>query len=306
MMNRFWKFVLDAKYRFHVLTKIGLTNWMSDELFLKVKYKTVFKKKLNLRDPKTSSEKIQWLKLYDRKDVYTQMVDKFEAKKYVANKIGMEHIIPTLGVWERFEDIDFSKMPDQFVLKTTHDSGSIIICKDKKTFDREKARKVLEDSLKRNYYWANREWPYKNVKPRIIAEQYMVDESGTELKDYKFFCFKGKPQLLFVACDRSNHYEETKFNFYDMNFKMLPFTNGHPNAPADRIKKPSTFEQMKKMASVLSEGFPELRVDFYQINGCVYFGELTFYHWSGFMPFDPPDWDERLGDMIDLPNKITK
>lgn len=273
---------------------------LDDETYLKKVYKLQMGKDLNLENPQTFNEKLQWLKLYDRKPEYTQMVDKYEAKKYVANKIGEEYIIKTLGVWDKFDDIDFSVLPNQFVLKTTHDSGGVIICKDKSTFDINKAKEKLEKSLKRKYYYVWREWPYKNVKPRIIAEEYMVDESGYELKDYKFFCFDGKVKALFVAKDRTKVDEETKFDFFDENFNHLPFTNGHPNSAPPYIK-PQNFEKMKELAGILSKEIPHLRVDFYNINGKIYFGELTFTHWSGMVAFEPEEWDYKLGSWINLP-----
>jgi hypothetical protein len=259
-------------------------------------------KKLNLDNPQTYNEKLQWLKLNYRKPIMTTMVDKYEVKKYIADLIGEEYIIPTLGVWDRVEDIDWDSLPNQFVLKCTHDSGGLVVCKDKSKLDKNKAQMRLATSLKRNYYYQNREWPYKDVKPRIIAEQYMEDESGYELKDFKWFCFDGEVKALFIATDRGVEGEETKFDFFDSEFNHLPFTNGHPNADRE-IKKPLSFYEMKVLASKLSKGFPHLRVDFYDINGKIYFGELTFYHWSGLTPFDPEDWDYTFGRWIKLPEK---
>lgn len=240
------------------------------------------RKKLNLKAPETYTEKLQWLKLYDRRPEYVKMVDKYEVKKYVADIIGEEYIIPTLGVWDRFEDIDFDALPDQFVLKCTHDSGGLAICKDKSTFDIAAAKEKIEKSLKENYYWHSREWPYKNVNPRIIAEVYMEDETTQELRDYKFFAFDGTVKALFIASERYAA-EETKFDFFDENFNHLPFTNGHPNAKI-MPEKPVTFEKMKQLAAKLSAGIPQVRVDFYEVNGKIYFGELTFAHWGGLMP----------------------
>ena len=193
-------------------------------------------------------------------------------------------------------------MPPQFVLKCSHDSGGIVVCKDKSQLDIQDAVNKLKNGLKTSYFKYNREWPYKNVKPRIIAEKYMVDESGTELKDYKFFCFDGEPKAMFIASDRFNKSEETKFDFYDMNFNHLPFTNGHPNSKTS-IDKPTTFEEMKSLAAKLSKGWPHLRVDFYEINGRVYFGEMTFFHFSGMTPFKPSEWDSRFGEWLKLPQK---
>ena len=282
--------------------KHRLAQLLPDKIYLQIYYRRIFGRKLNLKEPKTFNEKIQWLKLYDRNPTYSKMVDKYEAKNYVENKIGKEYIIPTLGGWEEFDKINFSELPNQFVLKTTHDSGGVVIVKDKDKMNLVKTKKIIEDSLNNNYYLQGREWPYKNVKHRIIAEKYMVDESGYELKDYKFFCFNGIAKVMFIASDRQNTNEETKFDFFDMEFNHLPFTNGHPNSNKIIIK-PKSFEKMKKLAEILSEGIPQVRIDFYDINGNIYFGEMTFSHWSGFVPFIPDEWDYRLGSMINLPVK---
>ena len=296
-----WKKV--RNYMLWKLKVLGIFNHMSDVKYLKLMYRIYIGNKLNLDQPQTFNEKLQWLKLHDRKPEYTSMVDKYEAKKYVAERIGEEYIIPTLGVWDNFEEIDFDSLPNQFVLKTTHDSGGVVICRDKISFDKKKAREKLEKSLKRNYYMQGREWPYKDVKPRIIAEQYMVDESGYELKDYKLFCFDGFAKAMFIASDRYKAGEETKFDFFDMDFKHLPFTNGHPNAEHE-IKRPESFEKMKELAGKLSEGIPQVRVDFYDINGQIYFGELTLSHWGGMVPFEPEEWDYKFGEWIKLPDSI--
>ena len=280
----------------------GCFNWISDETYLKLVFRIKMGKKLNLKNPQTYSEKLQWIKLFDRRLEYTQMVDKYEAKYYVKERIGEKYIIPTLGVWDNANDIDFEKLPNQFVLKTTHDSGGIIICKDKSKLNIESAKKKLSKCLKHNFFWGMREWPYKNVKPRIIAEKYMEDETG-ELRDFKFFCFNGEVKAMFLATDRSNPNEETKFDFFDENFHHLPFTNGHPNAQKMFVK-PDGFEKMKELASKLSKGIPQVRIDFYNIKGEIYFGEITFFHWSGLMPFNPEDWDYKFGSWINLSNKV--
>lgn len=270
-----------------------------DKIYLKIKFFVKMKKRLNLKSPKTYNEKLQWLKLYDRKDKYTMMVDKYEVKKYVSDVIGEEYIIPTLGIYNTFDEIDFSKLPNQFVIKCTHDSCGLIIVKNKAKLDIDMARKKINNCLKQNYYYYGREWPYKNVKPRIIIEKYMVDESGYELKDYKFFCFNSKVKFMFIATDRSSN-NETCFDFYDENFKHLPFINGHPNSKKN-IKKPKNYNKMIELAEKLSINIPHVRVDFYNVNGKIYFGEMTFYHWSGFMPFKPEEWDYKFGNMIKIP-----
>lgn len=270
---------------------------LNDNTFLKIKYKLNFNSDLNLNNPQTFSEKLQWLKLYDRRDIYTTMVDKYEVKKYVSDIIGKEYIIPTLGIYDSYDDIDFEKLPNKFVMKCTHDSGSIVVCKDIKTFDTAAARKILNRALKKNFYYLGREWPYKNVKPRIIIEKYMEDNETKELRDYKFFCFNGEVKFMFVATDRAIH--ETKFNYYDLDFKLLPFTQHYPNDKRP-IQKPINFDKMIALAEKLSKNIPHVRVDFYEINGKLYFGEFTFYHFAGFMPFEPELWDKKIGDMLDL------
>ena len=274
------------------------SKWIkSDELFIQIEYYLRMGKQLRLNPPITFNEKLQWLKLHGNKEEYTQLVDKYEVKKFVANLIGEEYIIPTLGVWECFEDIDFNQLPNQFVLKCTHDSGTFVICKDKTTLDINAAREKINKRLSYNYYYAHREKPYKNVKPRIIAEQYMVDESGTELKDYKFFCFNGDVKMLFIATDRGKENEEVKFDFFDTNFTHLPFVQGHPNS-TKLLHKPIDFEKMIKIASELSLNIPHVRIDLYNINGKVYFGEYTFFHFAGIVPFNPEEWDYTIGKWI--------
>lgn len=264
----------------------------SDETFIRWEYFFGMKELPNLKNPKTYNEKLQWMKLNDRKPLYTRMVDKYECKKYVEEVLGTDqNIIPTIGVWDKFEDIDFDKLPNQFVLKTTHDSGGVVIVKDKTKLDMAAARKKLTKSLNHDFFLEHREWPYKGVKPRIIAEQYMVDESGTELKDYKFFCFGGKAKMLFIATDRPT---DTRFDFFDINFNHLPFAQGHPQA-SKPIQKPEHFEEMIAVAEKLSKGLQQVRVDLYNINGKIYFGELTFFHFSGNVPFVPTEWDATIG-----------
>lgn len=274
---------------------------MSDEQYIRIAYRCMMHKKLNLETPQTFSEKLQWLKLHDRRPEYTLLADKYEAKRMVADRIGEQYIIPCLGVWESFDDINFDSLPNQFVLKCTHDSGSIVICKDISAFSKERAKKILHAGLRHNSYYAGREWPYKDIKPRIIAETYMEDSLTKDLRDYKFFSFNGNVKAMFIATDRGSN-EETKFDFFDENFTHLPFTNGHPNA-ANTPAKPKNFDLMKELAHKLSIGIPQVRVDFYECNGKVYFGEMTFFHWGGMTPYDPEEWDYIFGSWIELPTK---
>lgn len=276
-----------------------LAYLLPDKIYLSVLFWLRLGRWINWKNPQTYNEKLQWLKLHNKKAEYARMVDKYEAKQYVAELIGEEYIIPTLDIYNSVDEIDFDALPNQFVMKCTHDSGGIVICNDKHSLDRDAAKKRMAQGLKKNYYYYNREWPYKYVKPRIIVEQYMVDESGYELKDYKFFCFDGEPKALFIATDRGRKDEETKFDFFDMDFNHLPIMNGHPNSSRP-IACPAGFEKMKELAAKLSQGQPHLRVDFYDINGRIYFGELTFYHWSGLTPFNPEEWDYTFGSWINL------
>lgn len=272
-----------------------------DKIFLEYQFYKRMKRKLNLKNPKTFNEKLQWLKLYDRKPEYTKMVDKYEAKEYVTNIIGKEYIIPTLGIYNKFEDINFERLPNQFVLKCTHDSGGLIICKDKTKLEINEAKNKINESLKKNYYYSGREWPYKNVKPRIIAEKYMSNELDEELKDYKFFCFNGIVQTILVCSNRNGNFKNT--NFYDINWKLQPFTREKHKNSSKQIKKPKNLDEMLKIAEKLSKDIPFVRVDLYEINGKTYFGELTFYPSSGFEGFEPEEYDKKLGDMLKLPTK---
>ena len=283
-----------------LLSKLGMKRSEPDDVYLRHVYKAHFGKELDFDHPRTFNEKLQWLKLYDRNPLYTALVDKVEVKEHVARIIGNEYIIPTLGVWNNVDEIDFGALPDQFVLKCTHDSASVFICRDKKAFDVDGVRKKLEKAMRKNFFWGGREWPYKDVKPRILAEQYMEDSTTNELRDYKFFAFDGTVRALFIASDRQKPDEETKFDFFDMDFHHLPFTNGHPNA-THPIEPPQSFELMKELSAKLSKGIPHVRVDFYEVDGKVYFGELTFSHWSGFIPFDPEEWDYTFGSWLTLP-----
>ena len=276
----------------------GYFNFLNDYTFLKMKYRLCLRKKLDLKDPKTFNEKLQWLKLYDRKPIYTTMVDKYEAKKYVASIIGEEYIIPTLGVYNHFDEIDFEKLPNQFVIKCTHDSGGVVIVKDKKELDIEETKKKIEKSLKKNYFYSGREWPYKNVKPRIIIEKYMVDESQKELKDYKVFNFDGKAKIIQVDFDR---FIEHKRNLYDTDWNYIEAVIQYPTDKNVKINKPKNLNKMLELAEKLSKDIPHVRTDFYSIDDKIYFGELTFYHGSGYEKFIPEEFGEELGSWIKLP-----
>ena len=275
-------------------------TWLPDSLYLKIMFRLKMGYRLDLKNPSTFNEKLQWLKLYNRKPEYTRMVDKSEAKIVAENILGKGYVIPTLGVWDKFEDIDFSSLPDRFVLKTTNGGGGggVIICRDKSKLNFSSAAEQLNSSLKANIYRHLKEWPYKNVKPRVIAENFMVDESG-ELRDYKFYCFNGKPKVFLVASERfSGH--RTYFDYFDMEGNHLPFTQGGMNNPVTPAL-PSTFEEMKQVAMKLSYGLPHVRIDLYSVDEKVYFGEFTFFDSSGFEEFTPREWDNVFGNWLKLP-----
>ena len=278
---------------------LPLLNVLPDKVYIKILYLYHFHRLPDLKNPQTFNEKLQWLKLHDRRPEYTMMVDKYLVKEYVAKIIGKEYIIPTIGVWDSVDDIDWDSLPNQYILKWNHDSGSIVICKDKRNLDIEAAKNQLRPGAKRSGYWYGREWPYKNVKPCIITENYMVDESGTELKDYKFFCFEGRVKCMKVDFGR---FREHHANYYDAEMNLLNF--GEANIPPvynHIIEKPKNFEIMVELAEKLSNGIPFIRVDFYNINGKIYFGELTLYPASGMGQFTSKEWDRTLGDWIKLP-----
>ena len=302
-MNPFKKIVQWVKdpKRFLNGLLLKLSPLLSDKLFLSCMVRLQCGYWPNWKNPKSFNEKLQWLKLYDRRPEYTTMVDKYAVKDYVAKIIGDKYIIPTLGVWDKPEDIEWDSLPDQFVLKTTHGGGNtgVVICKDKATFDRQKAIVKLNESLKQDIYKVLREWPYKNVPRRILAELF-VESEGADLPDYKFFCFDGEVKALFVGTERGSG--DVKFDYFDADFNHLDLVQFHPMSEK-QLRKPVCFEEMKQVAAKLSKGIPQVRVDLYDVNGRVYFGELTFFHHGGVTPFHPREWDYTFGSWIKLPNR---
>ena len=281
-----------------ILTHFG--TWLPDALYLRIMFRLRMGYGLDLKTPRTFNEKLQWLKLYNRRPEYTRMVDKYEAKKVAETILGKDYIIPTLGVWERFDDIDFGALPERFVLKTTNGGGGggVVICRDKNKLDMAACAERLNASLRASIYRHLKEWPYKDVKPRILAERFMVDENG-EMRDYKFYCFNGEPKVFLVASERfSGH--RTYFDYFDMDGNHLPFTQGGQNNPATP-SLPPTFNEMKRVARQLSQGIPHVRIDLYSVDGKVYFGEYTFFDSSGFEKFTPEEWDAIFGGWLTLP-----
>lgn len=298
MIKKIMHYIKCPKEIIIYLMNKGAFKNMDDEKYIKLKYKLIMGEKLNLDNPKKLSEKLQWLKLYDRKDIYTQMVDKYESKKFLRTVIDEKYIIPTYGVYNSFDEIDFDKLPKEFIMKCTHDSGGAFMCNDKEKFDKDIAKKTINKFLKRKYFYIHREWPYKNVKPRIIIEKYLKNKDNTDLIEYNWFCFNGEPKFL-MACygDRAT----ARYNdYYDIDFKKLDFRCVY-NTCEQPMQKPEIFDEMLELCKKISKNVPSLRVDFYEVDGKIYIGELTFFHWAGYTKFEPREWDLKLGKLLVLP-----
>lgn len=300
------KYINKIKQRLQIKELLKAFEWcLTDRQYLKFVYRIKMGKPLHLNPPITFNEKLQWLKLYNRRDEYTAMVDKVEAKKVAASRIGEEYIIPTLGIWDSVDDIDFDALPDKFVLKTTHGGGgnAIVLCRDKSLLNRSAVKNVLHRSLRKgdSYRWL-KEWPYKNVRRRIIAEEMLEDEANEQIVDYKFYCFHGKPYLVLVCFDRGHG--KTKYYYFDRNWTFQRINTMGQQAPMDfTLSKPKNIDEMFFLAEKLSAGEPFIRIDLYNVNGRIYFGEYTFYPASGFKSDLSPDADLDLGRRIVLPAK---
>jgi hypothetical protein len=299
-MNNIIKVIKNPYKIFVYLAYKGLFKWLKDETYLKFMFRGTIGYQLNLKKPVTFNEKLQWLKVHDRKPEYTIMVDKYKVRQYVTEVIGENYLIPLLGVWDKFEDIDFNKLPDKFVLKPNHTSGNIYICKDKSKIDMEILRKEIAKWLKREYYWYQREWPYKNIKPRIVCEKYMVDESCIELKDYKVLCFNGKAKLIEVHRGR---FFDHRQDFYDISWNKTSISQGDAfsDISDDVMDKPKCFDEMIELSEKLAGELIHVRIDWYIVNNKLYFGEITFFDGSGFDAFNDFNDDLMLGSWIKLP-----
>lgn len=271
--------------------------------YLKLYYKLRTGKKLDLNNPKSFTEKLNWLKVYDRNPEYWKIVDKYEVKKIVSEKLGGAFVIPALGVWDKFEDIEFEKLPNQFVLKCTHDSGSICVCKDKNTFDLAGAKQKLTKAMKRNYYWAGREWPYKNVVPRIIAEPYEPSLGKPDSVEYKLTCCNGEVKMITICTGIPHAANNVRKNdHFDKQWNLLPFYVDY-RPSGKKYEKPEFMDKMVELSEKLAQGLPTIRVDWYYVDGKMIFGELTFYTHCGFMNYEPKEWDDKMGSWLQLPEK---
>ena len=271
----------------------------NDRLYLKLMFHLRVGYSLNLEDPKTFNEKLNWLKIYYHNPIMPMLADKFAVKEIVAKLIGQEYVVNNYGVWDDFDDIDFNKLPDKFVLKTTNDSMGVIVCKDKKSFDVLAAKKQIGKGSKSNYFYAKREWVYKDIPRRIIADQYLEDGTGMQLRDYKFWCFNGVPKYMYFTIKGEKSYE----NFYDMDFNIVDIDHGFKRFVPEFVR-PEAYEEMKHLAEIISKDLPFARIDFFYVKGKVYFGEVTFYDWAGMRAFSNYDTDLKLGELITLPNPL--
>lgn len=297
-VNKVFEYIKNPEKLKFFLLNHGLGKLMPDKLYLNIMFKMKIGHSIDWNSPKGFNEKLQWLKVHEHFPERTKLVDKFAVRSYISENIGEKYLIPLLGVWERFEEIDFDTLPNQFVLKCTHDSGGVVICKDKRKFKIDEARKFISRRLRKNFFKNGREFPYKNVTPRIIAEAYMEDESGVELKDYKLMCFNGRVRCSFV-CSNRNLSTGLCVNFYDEDWKPMPFERHYPRNPVE-IKRPTQYEHMVELAERLARGIKFVRVDFYEIQDRIYFGELTFYPGSGMEEFSPEEYDYLLGSWLEL------
>lgn len=275
----------------------GKFEFLSDEQIIRMLWKIKLGTRLNLSNPKSFNQKIQWLKLHDRNPHYNTLVDKADVKQWVADKIGVKYVIPTYGVWTSFEEIDFIGLPNSFVMKCTHSSGGVLLCKEKGDINLDEWRRKLTHQLSKNLYYAGREWVYKDIIPRIIAEEYIGDKNQ-QINDYKLMCFNGKVRCTFV-CSERNTSDGLKVTFFDNDWNIMPFERHYPKSEK-RIDKPQHFDEMIMIAEKLSENIPFVRVDLYEVNDRVYFGEMTFYPGCGFEEFTPEYYDYKIGEWIDL------
>ncbi len=278
----------------------GYLNWVPDAIYLKILYRLSLGESCNLKKPVKYNEKLQWLKLHDRKPEYEKMVDKYEVRAYIADELDEEYLIPCYGVYDSFEQIDFSKLPEQFVLKCTHDSGSVEICKDRAKFDFESAKDRLTIAMGKNYYSTYREWPYKNVKPRIIAEKFMVDETVDDLRDYKVMCFNGEAKLIEVHENRFSRERGYTQTFYDREWNKLDIAQKGFLPTDEQREKPVKLEEMLALSEKIAKDMYHVRIDWYLIGDKLYFGEITFYDGSGFTEFADEKDDIFLGNLIQL------
>ena len=301
-MKKILKGIRNPKSAFLYLLKFKISRLLTDSMYTRIKYYLKVGKKLNLENPQMFNEKLQWLKLNDRNNLYTTLVDKYEVREYIEKTIGSEHLVPLYGVFDSPKNINFDELPEQFVLKANHTSGDFFICKNKNEINQEELLKLLNSWMKREYFWVQREWPYKNVVPKIICEQLLVQDDTEELRDYRVFCFHGEPK--FIAIDFSiNDKNKVRRNLYDLEWNLLDAQISYPQELEIKINKPEKLDEMLNFSREISRDLPHSRIDFYYIKGHIYFGEITFYHQAGFGMITPPEFDQKLGEWIKINNE---
>lgn len=296
-MNKFAKVIRNPWLVYNYAASKGLTDWVPDELHLKAMYRATMGKRLNLEDPVTFNEKLQWLKIHDRNPLYTTLVDKYRVKQWVADRIGEEHVTPTYAMWEHVEDIDISGLPERFVLKTNHDCGGVVICRNRAAFDLGAAKEKMAEHLKTNYFWRTREWPYKDVAPCIFAEEYLDSGESGDLHDFKILCFDGEPKFIELHKGRFSQHSQ---DWYDVNWNKLDIPQPGLLQSSEPDEPPVCLDKMVNLSRVLASGIPHVRVDWYVTDGRLLFGEMTLYDGAGFDGFERPGDDLMLGSMIDL------
>ena len=294
------RFLTDKDYRKLWYLDMSKHKKMDDRLYIESRYRAIFKKPIDLDNPVTFNEKMQWLKLYNQNPEYTDMVDKYLSKDYVVQRIGENFVAKLLGVWNSVDDIDFEELPGQFVLKTTHDCGGVVVCKDKEKFDFKRAKRTLRKHMKREYFYHCREWPYKNVQPRIIAEEYLQDGNSSVLPVYKILCFDGEPKIIQTI--QNDKKPNESIDYFDAEWNLLNLRQNFPNSEKT-LEKPEKLAEMLSIAKELSAGTSFIRIDLYSVNGEIYFSEFTFFSDAGYARFEPEEWDEKLGSWITLPKK---
>lgn len=299
IVKKIGKLIKNPKIFLLVLLQKNAHRIKNDELYLKIMFRLSLGYWLDLNKPKTLNEKLNWLKLYYHNPLLPILADKYRVKDIVRERIGDEYVVPNYGVWKSFDEIDFKSLPEQFVLKTTNDSLGVVVCKDKKSFNKDAAREHINKGLNWNYYYSWREWGYKDVERRVLADKFLEDGTGAQLRDYKFWCFNGVPQYMYCTIKGENVYE----NFYDMDFKPVGINHGFPRHQPE-FDKPADFDLMKELAGKLAGDLPFVRIDFFYVKGHIYFGEFTFYDWAGLNPFSTYETDLELGRLITLPEPI--
>lgn len=302
MINLIRKIINKPEKIFYGFQKAGLMNWMSDEQYIKFSYRMIFKRKLDLENPQSYTEKLAWCKLHWRSNLATICADKYLVRGYVRKKLGEnadKYLNKIYGVWEKVDEIEIEKLPSKFVIKPTNGTGDVVICKNKSEFDLKKVKKKLMSNNNNCFANLTKEWVYYNLSQKFLVEKFIESSDEKAIKDYKFFCFHGKPQFLFVCSERDI---DPKFDFYDLEWNPIPVKNGHERLL--NIEKPEKLDEMISLATKLSEDFPHVRVDLYQENGRIYFGELTFFHFGGFTTFEPDNYDFIFGKYFDI-NKIS-